>query len=224
MQKFVARWVPTFKDTVKRVILTGSSAGGFGAALNFSMVQDSFGGGVAVDVLDDSGPPFADTFMPVCMQKKWRDLWGLNDALPPDCAECLQTDGGGLVHLSDFLVRKHPAAKIALVSSMQDEIIRLFYSAGNNDCMGFDQADPVGNFLFTLGGTFPADQYTAGLDDLRTTYVPTGRFGTYFLGGSNITFHQHIWRARFFDAAAGTVPIAQWVTDFLGGKVAQVGP
>ena len=66
---------PTFKDKVSRVVLTGSSAGGFGAALNYSMVQDAFGN-VPVSILDDSGPPFEDQQMPVCMQKRWREAWG----------------------------------------------------------------------------------------------------------------------------------------------------
>lgn len=223
MQKFVARIVPTFRESIKRVILSGSSAGGFGAVLNFSMVQDSFGDEIPVDLVDDSGPSFLDQDMPVCMQKRWRDLWGFGDAFPPDCTECFQPDGGGLVHISDFLLRKHSSAKAALISSMEDEVIRLFYSAGNRDCGAFDQAHPVGNFLFTLGATFPADQYAAGLNALRARYTTTHRFATYYLGGDDITSHQRLWRPSFFDATAG-VSIARWLTDFLEGRMAHVGP
>ena len=43
LEAVVARIVPTFKDKVDKVVITGASAGGFGAALNFSMVQDAFG-------------------------------------------------------------------------------------------------------------------------------------------------------------------------------------
>ena len=60
MQKFIGHLVPTFRDRVNRVILTGASAGSFGAALNFSMVQDAFGE-VRVDALLDSGVPFSDS-------------------------------------------------------------------------------------------------------------------------------------------------------------------
>jgi len=223
MQKFVARLVPTFKDSIKRVVLSGSSAGGFGAVLNLSMVEDSFGGEIAVDLVDDSGPSFLDQSMPVCMQKRWRDLWGFDDAFPPDCTECFQPDGGGLIHITDFLRRKHPSTRVALISSMQDEIIRLFYSAGNGDCADFDDAHPVRNYLFTLGATFPAEEYTAGLDDLRRTYRATGHFATYYLGGAQIGSHQHLWRPSFFEAAAGG-SIARWLTAFLAGQMTHVGP
>lgn len=225
MQKFVARLVPTFGETVDRVILTGASAGGFGSALNFSMVQDSFGD-VRVDVLDDSGPPFSDQFMPACMQQRWRDLWGYNDSLPPDCEECFQADGGGLVHLADFLMRKHPKATIAIVSSMQDEIIRLFFSAGLNNCANFATADPV---ALTLGQAMPGTfmdgpSYTGGLTELRTLYGNTGRLATYYMAAANMTLHQHTWRQRFYEPASGNMTIAAFVTDFLNGTMAQVGP
>jgi hypothetical protein len=225
MQKFIGRIVPTFQNKVNRVVMTGASAGSYGAALNFSMAQDAFGS-VRVDALLDSGPPFTDQYMPVCMQKRWRETWGLNAALPPDCTTCRATDGGNLVtSLADFLIAKHPNASIALVSSMQDEVIRLFFSMGLN-CAGYDTADPVGITLQAINPAvyYSATEYTAGLNDLRTRYVPTGRFATYFLGGFNALYHQHIWRARFTDPFAGTVPISEFVTTFLNGQMTQVGP
>jgi hypothetical protein len=225
MQKFVARIVPTFAEQVSKVVLAGSSAGGFGSALNFSMVQDAFGD-VPVLVLDDSGPPFQDQFMPVCMQRKWRDAWGLNAAMPPDCSECQQADGGGMLKLADFLLRKHPNAKIALISGMEDEVIRLFFSVGLNDCADYDGADPVAVVLLQADPAvfFPATQYTGGLNGLRSMYESTGRFATYYIGGGNPNFHQHLFRPRFYESAAGGKSIAQFTSEFLNGTVATVGP
>lgn len=222
MLKFTARIVPTFKDSVKLVVLTGASAGSFGAGLNFSMVQDAFGS-VLVHVIMDSGIPFADAYMPVCMQKKWREIWNLNGSLPPDCTECFQADGGGLLGLADFLLRKHANSKVGGVSSMQDEIMRLFFSISNNDCANFETADPVLNYLT---GIFAGELYTAGINDLRARYVSTGRLATYGLGGLNIIFHQHTWRPRFYDPLASPTfqSIAQWNTNFLNGNMQQVGP
>jgi hypothetical protein len=227
MQKFISRIVPSFKDKVSRVVLTGASAGGFGALLNYSMVQDAFGS-VLVTVLDDSGPSFPDNAksMPVCLQKNWRTLWGFDGAFPPDCTECRQADGGGLDLLGKFLFRKHPNATIGVVSSMQDEVIRLFYSSGLKDCSGFASADPT---TITLGQAdptvyMPGQDYTDGLNGLRMQSVSTGKFATYYLSGANITFHQHIWRQRFFDAAAGSESIAAWTTNLLAGKIEQIGP
>ncbi|HVW27545.1 MAG TPA: pectin acetylesterase-family hydrolase [Polyangiaceae bacterium] len=225
MKLFIGRLVPTFKDKVSRVVLTGSSAGGFGAALNYSMVQDAFGS-VLVTAVDDSGPPFDDMYMPPCMQKLWRDNWGFDDAFPPDCMECKQADGAGMVHYADFLMKKHPNGTVAIISSIQDEVIRLFYSPGLQNCMNYETANPVTIVLAQADPNtyFPAQTYTDGLNDLRTKYISTGRFATYYMGGTNITFHEHIFRDRFYTAAAGNVTIAQFVTDFLGGKMQQIGP
>jgi hypothetical protein len=107
---------------------------------------------------------------------------------------------------------------------MQDEIIRLFFAMGLNNCANFDTADPVAIGITLGAGLYPAADYTAGLNELRTTYSATGRFATYYLGGANITFHQHEWRARFTDATAGTVTIAQFTTNFLNGQMSQIGP
>jgi len=227
MKLFIGRIVPTFKDKISRVVMTGSSAGGFGALLNYSMAQDAFGS-VLVTVLNDSAPSFPDnpTSMPVCLQKNWREIWGLNAAFPPDCTECQQADGGGLNKLATFLYRKHPNASIAVISSMQDEVIRLFYSSGLQNCANFTTADPVG---ITLGQADPgtylvAEDYTAGLNALRMQGMGYGKFATYYLGGANITFHQHLWRPRFYDASAGSETIAAFTTNFLAGKFEHIGP
>jgi hypothetical protein len=220
MRSFVARVVPTFRSKVKRVVLTGSSAGGFGAALNFSMWQDAFAE-VLVTLLVDSGPAFPDAQLPVCMQKRWRELWGFDAAFPADCTECAQADGGGLINAVKFLQRKHPNFTIAELSSTEDEIIRMFYSNGLDNCANFDSNDPLGALL----NNFPAEQYSAGLAGLRAAYQGTGHFASYYINGSdNRTFHQHLWRPRFYEAAQGGVTIADWVSAYLAGELKQIGP
>jgi hypothetical protein len=109
---------------------------------------------------------------------------------------------------------------------VQDEVIRLFYSSGLQNCGSFTTADPT---TITLGQAdetvyMPGADYTAGLNEIRMKYVSTGKFATYYLGGANQTFHQHIWRARFYDTAAGSESIAAWAKNFLDGKFEQVGP
>lgn len=215
MLKFTSRIVPTFKSKVNQVILTGASAGGFGASLNYSMVQDAFGS-VPVKVVDDSGPPFNDKYMPVCMQKRWREIWGLNDALPPDCTECRQADGGGLVKMADFFLRKHPNVAIGIVSSMRDEIIRNFYSMGDDDCARMERSAPIRNYMGGACLSYSGgDNYVMGLENLRGTYEPSGKFAGYVMEGSK---HQHIWRERFFEPVSGGRTIAQWLTDFINNK------
>jgi hypothetical protein len=229
MELFIGQIVPTFKDSVDKVVLTGSSAGGFGAALNFSMVQDAFGD-VQVFPISDSGPPFNDQYMPVCMQKRWREGWGFQ--FPPDCQECQQADGGGMLKLADFLMRKHPNASVGIISSTQDEVIRLFFSVGLNNCANFDTADAVITYL-AKGDTntyYPGPQYAEALNDIRTSYQGTGRLATYYMALPDPANqpgelpHQHLFRPSFYTTTVGGKTMPQFITEFIGGTNAQVGP
>jgi hypothetical protein len=223
MQKFIGHLVPTFPN-LSQVLLTGASAGGFGAGLNYGMVQDSFGS-VPVTVLDDSGPPFTTADLPACIQKQWRDLWGFDAALPSDCVECTNEDGSGLTDIVKYWHHKYPHARVGLVSTVQDEVMRLFFGSSNNNC-----ATNNATALAASGGLTGA-QYTTGLQDLLTTYQCTGALATYYIGGSNPnfpdpSFHQHIFRSEFYtvDTNSGTQTMAQWTADLLSGKLDVDGP
>ena len=67
--------IPQSKD-VKRVVLAGSSAGGFGALINYDRTQTAFGD-TPVHLLDDSGPPLGDTYLTPCLQQQFRTSWNL---------------------------------------------------------------------------------------------------------------------------------------------------
>ncbi len=236
MQLFVSRIVPTFK-AVEQVVLTGSSAGGIGAGLNFGLVQDAFGTSVPVTLIDDSFPPFTGTnYITPCLQSLSDGLWGLTAGLPSDCAECKDPDGG-FANIVLYWLHKYPKAHFGLVSSIHDQIIRLFLAAGTDDC---SDTDP--NLLTNLGTAggdvpeFDGGQYANGLMNLRSTYLCTQRISSYFIGtgdpdasdsnGSIDTLHEHIFRPRFYAplAGPGAPTLAQWVGDLVGGKVEQIGP
>jgi hypothetical protein len=65
LKSYIARIVPTFPK-LSQVLLTGASAGAFGAGLNYPMVQDSFGS-IPVVVLMDSALPFRVQYLPACI-------------------------------------------------------------------------------------------------------------------------------------------------------------
>ncbi len=226
LQKYIAQIVPTF-PSLSQVLLTGASAGGFGAGLNYGMVQDSFGK-IPVVVLDDSGPPMSEKYLPACLQKQWRALWGFDAALPSDCAECTNPDGSGLTNIEYYWLHKYKGARVGFVSTMQDEVIRLFFSQGDTSCKTDDAT------ILTLDqatGGYTGVQYTQGLQELLSTFQCTGRIATYFIGGTNPkylhpTYHQHIFRNEFYQAITndGGTTMAQWTGDFVSGKIDLLGP
>jgi hypothetical protein len=222
MQKFIGHLVPTFPN-VTQVLLTGASAGGFGAGLNFGMVQDSFGS-IPVTVIDDSGPPFRSSYLPACVQKQWRELWGFDAALPSDCKECFNSDGSGLTDIVLYWHHKYKHARVGLISTVQDEVMRLFFASGDNNCSS-------NNATALSLSPYPAAQYTQGLQDLVTTYQCTGALATYYVGGMNSnfpnpTYHQHIFRSEFYavDTNMGSVTMAQWMQNVLDGNLQVLGP
>jgi|HubBroStandDraft_2_1064218.scaffolds.fasta_scaffold60742_2 hypothetical protein len=234
-QLFVGHIVPTFPN-MERVVVAGSSAGGLGAVFNFGMIQDAFTTKVPVTVLDDSAVGFPDTtYMPACLQQEFRTTWGLDSAYPSDCASCFSSDGSGMMNIINYWHAKYKKAKIGLVMSIHDQIFRLFFASGANNCATNDP-----NLLTTLGlqgnnvPGYPASTWEMGMDSLRTAYDCTGAFSSYFIGdadpdagdsnGTIDTLHMHIFRDRFYEPLAGGISPAQFTTDLLSGTVEDIGP
>lgn len=224
-QLFVGKLAPTFEEGLQHVVVAGVSEGSFGAAFNFSTISDAFAG-VRTDAIFDSGIAFQDDFWAPCQQQRWRDLFGFDPAFPPDCQGCFQRDGGGFVRLLDFLKKKHADARFALISSTQDEIIRLLFTSGEDECTRLARVGPVTTTLGQLLGAplYAADKYEAGLLRLRAREQATGRLASYLLGGPTAALHQHSIRDRFFEPAEGRGSMAQFVNAFLQGALQQTGP
>ncbi len=136
----------------KRVWLTGVSAGGYGATLNFEKVRAAFPG-AEVHLLADSSPMLdARAHWP-----QWRDVWNLE--LPPGCTAC----DAGFPGWPQRLTANYPDSRIALLAHDQDQTITWF----------FDAAAGAGNYLNP-----PYGVYTTGLDALEATYdaAPNARY------------------------------------------------
>ena len=206
---YLQRVVPTFLGNVDHVLVTGVSAGGFGAAFNYDRIADAFPG-EKVTLLDDSGPPMADDYMATCLQKQWREAWGLDDSMPADCTDCFPADGGGIVHLGVYLGEKHKGQKLALISSLGDNTIRFFFGFGNDNCN-------------TLLPNTSEQKFTEGLHDLRDNWftAPADTWGTFFLSGQ-----QHTWigGGSYTTAQSDGVLLLDWITDLINGTVTNVGP
>jgi hypothetical protein len=139
---YLARLVPTF-SAADRVILAGSSAGGYGALFNWWQTQQAFGS-QRVDLIDDSG-----TLMPPDVESQGtgfealeRVQWNLAATLPAGCATC----GADLSSIFGFYGTAFPDSRGALLSYTQDSVIPIFYG------------------LTTA-------QFTAGLDELVSVQV-----------------------------------------------------
>ena len=203
---YLRRLVPTFAGA-SHVLVTGISAGGFGAAFNYDRIAQAFCG-ARVTLVDDSGPPMADAYLAPCLQQRWRDLWNLDSTLPADCAACRgQPDGGGIVHYVDYLAHKYPTQQLGLISSNQDAVISLFFGYGQNDCAGL-----TGPSAPMSGATF-----SAGLDDLRGKYFSQPNLGSYIVPSSS-----HTWTTAltFYTTTVDSTPLPEWMNEMVNEQLA----
>ena len=210
VEHYLERVVPTFLGDTTNVLVSGQSAGGFGAAFNYDRIADAFPG-VRVSLLDDSGPPMSDDFLAPCLQQQWRDAWNLDDTIPAECTDCFPDNGGGIVNLGTYLGEKHSDQHLVLLSSLADETIRLFFGFGANDCQ----------VLFPMN--LPPEEFEAGLYDLRDNHLtePAGVWGSYFIDSS-----QHTWIGSnsYFTQEVDGVKIVDWVADLVNGQTSHVSP
>jgi hypothetical protein len=204
MEAYLNRIVPTFPKP-GQVLLTGISAGGFGAAASADLVARAFGS-VPMTLIDDSGPSMSSQYLPACLQDKWRALWGFDDSILKDCgAACPKKDDYTLDY-SKFLAKKYPNRESGLIESNDDSVITLFYGYGQNNCTG-SLATPV-----------PAAQYDAALLDLRTQMAPYPKFLMYYPAST-----QHTWigGATLYTEAEGGTKLIDWVTAIVNNAPAQ---
>ena len=201
---FTERLARRFALRTDRVLVTGSSAGGFGAAFSFPVIADRFPQ-AQTDLLDDSGPLFAsgDALAP-CLLELWLDLWG--DAIVSVCPECSPTEDG-IFGWSRYLTQTYPSSRFALASFTEDLVIRSFLGFGEDNCSS-QNAMPISS-----------DVYTNALINFRRD-MPA--WGTYYVDGAFHTFLllTSTYETPFVDETS----LLGFLGQFLDGDVGDLGP
>jgi hypothetical protein len=205
---FLHRIIPTFPNPEK-VLLTGVSAGGFGASSNAAFVQYAFGSN-PVTVIDDSGPTFSNKYLPTCLTQTYVKTWGLDKSILDDCGSTCSADADYSVQFLDYSAKRSEGRFNGLIESDQDSIIRGFFGIGTNnganDCMGV--------LLLT---SMSADDFLAGLLEYRERVKPYAGFSTFYPSST-----QHTWLGgdSMYTAMAGSVSMVSWVQGIIDGKPA----
>lgn len=207
---FLERWVPSFPS--ETVVLTGSSAGGFGAAVNFAQTQRAFSD-TPVVLVDDSGPPMSADVFPPCLQSQWRTTWGFDDTVLAECGGNCPDPDNFIEDLFAHVRTTFPDMRGGLFSSVGDQTIRVFagygWGGGYNVCQDIPTA-------------VTAPVFEAGLDEVRATAMTAGPgFGTFYIPGNS---HTILRSGSFYSATAGGTTVAEWMGDVIEGTAAHLGP
>jgi hypothetical protein len=205
---FLQRLVPTFADA-EQVLLTGVSAGGFGAASNAAYVQWAFAD-VPLTLVDDSGPTFSQEFMPKCLTDLYVKTWGLQGSILDDCGSGCSADADYSTQFLDYTIMRAGDQAGGLIESDEDTVIRGFFGIGTNngadDCMGVLLLTPMAS-----------DVFLGGLLDYRQRVMGQGRMSTFYP-----TSTQHTWLGgdSFYTGQAGGVSMVDWFRNVLENKPA----
>ena len=203
-----------------KVLLTGASGGGFGALTAYDQVA-TFWEKIPVTMIDDSGPPMADPYLPSCMQTLVATLWGLDKTVLADCGVDCQS--GGTIDTAHWgitavkhLAKKYPDRVLGLVESTGDLTISSFFGFGASNCTAFQ---PV-----------LEPDFTSGLLDIRAQLAFDKNFGTFYFGGADHQAHTSYENAldtrMSTNAMDGGAPVslADWTAQMVNGTVTNVGP
>jgi hypothetical protein len=116
MDAFLVRLKDTFPDA-QRIFLSGSSAGAYGAQLNYERVAKAWPN-AEVHVLADCGQMVTPNGT---LLADWLAMW--NFAIPSDCTDCT-TD---FTKYPAYLAQKYPTRRFGLLAYTQDQVLRQFF-------------------------------------------------------------------------------------------------
>jgi len=118
---FLSRVASTWKDPA-RVVVSGSSAGGFGAILLYDLTRKTWPK-ARMYLVDDAGPLLEGDALPAAEKQAWISAWNIGGFIDDLCTGC-QTD---FSLLNTTLTKSYPNDRMALLSSLQDVTIRTYF-------------------------------------------------------------------------------------------------
>lgn len=189
----VGKLLPDAATSGREVLISGYSAGGFGATLNAPRLRTLLDSNtntrdVKLAVLNDSGPFFdpgpADRLMSGCVQQRFYDTWALSKVLET-CPTCTPRNWGNPFVMT--MLRNMPNVGLAFTSSTNDAVIKAF--------IGTQNGGP------NCGVDVTAEEYMAGLNAIRDqlrAIRPNG-IATFYIPGTD---HTIIEKPQYFSVSA----------------------
>ncbi len=220
------RLKPTVPSPLKLVV-AGSSAGGFGALANYPAFRWYWPDGAGY-LIDDSGPPLGPAnqpggVVPVASQAAWYANWRLDLSLGAFCPECVTDLRAGMSELS----KRYRNDRIALLSYTRDATIRSFfgtvslftnppltpvpaatYQAALYGLAGQMDAYPDANArYFFEDGSLDQPPFPSSYIAAPSAEFPDGRAENHTMLGA---ISAHLTRAA---GATDSVTLSQWLSD-----------
>ena len=116
LKRLAATW-----PNPRKVVVAGSSAGGFGALVNYEAFRWYWPRAQGY-LIDDSGPALVNNDVPANLRDAWYNAWNLGVATDPFCTDCRTNLSAAFTELAAM----HPGDRLAFVSHTQDAVMGPF--------------------------------------------------------------------------------------------------
>lgn len=195
----VLDWVRRNLDAPRNVLVAGSSAGGYGATINFAWVRKLYPD-AKVNVLADASQgittPAFDTGGPRVGRGSW------NTQMPPwgTGIDPASIPGPQLMHVA---AQAHPEVRAAQFTTVLDQVQMEFYG--------------VMRGCFSLDGscaTVPLDWYTQMVTGVLTDRATLPNYRHYVAAGS---YHTVLTGPEFYAERSAGIALKQWLDAMLSG-------
>lgn len=198
IELYLAELKARFPET-RRIWLTGVSAGGYGATLNFDRVRAAFPE-AEVHLLADSAPMVQPNFW-----SDAQDLWKAE--IPEGCADCAQGLPQWMEHV---LEQSGPRHRVALLAYDADATISYFFYGGTG----------IASLLSP-----PTGVYQSALNQLLTRFQGREAAGAFVLPGTSHVMLGGYGAVQSdgtvtapFPSADGTTDLRRWIDGWATGE------
>ena len=187
------------------ILVTGSSAGGYGVYLNFVQIADAFGTDITLTGLADASPIFFDTnLFAECLNANWEVLWNFD--YPDDLDNLVSgTYAYDVQKVYEYASVKYPNANFGLISTYEDDVIRQFLSFGTAGCTG-------------LPGVLSGTAFKNGLIDMQNTLVNFPNWKVFFTEGTAHTF----LGSPTLNQSVNGMDLNDWIAQLRAGNAADM--
>jgi hypothetical protein len=168
-----------------RVVLAGSSAGGYGTFTGFGVLRIALPD-TPLWIFDDSGPGIENPDDPQARQTRI-DNWGYFERIAPSCERC----GEQITYLTAWALDRDPALRVAYFNFLQDAVLRFFFAmeAGPLDHLLREVTGDVQSLhpgrmkRFLINGASHTTLLDGGFYDNTLDGITVARWTSAFLGG-----------------------------------------
>lgn len=174
-------------SSTTKVVLSGGSAGGFGALWNYPQTQDAFGS-IPVTLIAESAPPLPAPYLIPSLEEAWRAAWGLDGAKPE------VVPSTHLFPYQQWVAQTYPSSRMGFIAMTGDVALASFLD------IWLIGANSLSNGLFTLRQK--AHQTSANVDFF---FVP---------GFVHEYLHQDpsTWPVTFPPFGSASMSLSSWIS------------